>query len=70
VDEIKLSNAEREHYYKVVDDNEKRLNDHEKRLGKVEDRVKLILYIFVGIVTPLLAAIGAGVVKLLQAGHP
>jgi hypothetical protein len=70
IDAINLSTAERRYKDKVVENNERAVDDHEKRISKLEDRVKLILWGTALIITPLLLAIGAGILRLLQeVGH-
>jgi len=66
IDSINLLIAKREHYDTMVDKNEKTIDDHEIRIGKLEDRVKLILWVLCAILLPLLSAIGLGIVRLLQ----
>ena len=66
IETINISTAKREHYYSVVETNEKSLDDHEKRIGKLEDRVGLIFWVLAIILVPLLSAIGFGILRLLQ----
>lgn len=39
---------------------------HEARIKSLEDKMTLILWIIAGIITPLLAAIGIGILRILQ----
>ena len=68
---INISGASREYKDALIEKHDKTLygeTGHEKRLSKLEDRVSLILWALTLIVTPLLIAIGAGVVQLLRMG--
>ena len=44
------------------------IQGHENRIKTLENKMTLLLWIIGGIVTPILVAIGIGVVKILQIG--
>lgn len=74
LDELKTSNAERKYKDDLIDKHDKTLygdngkGGHESRISRLEDRVNLLLWLVTLIVTPLLLAIGAGMIKVLQMG--